>query len=166
MDFDFGNIIYIIATLIAVFAGLFGNKKKKPGKGGSPAAGEEGDAVQPGVLENLERFLSGGQAEPEVVDLPDYEDDLPAEEVDPAFAESTAASEEPSGILADYERLMSQKSEAEIDAMLEAEEDKLDQLEVIELGEGGQGSNYFEIIENFDAGRAVIYAAIINRIDY
>jgi len=166
MDFDFGNIIYIIATLIAVFAGLFGNKKKKPGRGGSPEAAEDGDAAQPGVLENLERFLSAGQAEPEVVELPDYEDDIPAEEVEPAFSESAASPNASSGILADYERLMSQKSEAEMEAMLEEEENKLDQLEVIDLEESGQGSNYFEILENFDAGRAVIYAAIINRIDY
>ena len=166
MDFEFGNIIYIIATLIAVFAGLFGNKKKKPGQGEAPAGEEGGGAAQPGMLENLERFLSGGQPEPTIVDLPDYEDDLPAEEVEPEFREAAPVAEAPQGILAEYERLMSKKSVAEIDAMMEKGPEDIDQLEIIELGEEEKGTNYFEVIDNFDAGKAVVYAAIINRIDY
>ena len=38
-------------------------------------------------------------------------------------------------------------------------------LEVIQLEEE-EGTNYFEIIKDFDAGTAVVYSAIINRIDY
>jgi hypothetical protein len=38
-------------------------------------------------------------------------------------------------------------------------------LEVVELDDEG-GTNYFEIVRDFDAGTAVVYSAIINRVDY
>ena len=38
-------------------------------------------------------------------------------------------------------------------------------LEVIHIKEG-EGTDYFEIIKDFDAGTAVVYSAIINRIEY
>ena len=34
MDFDVGNILYIVITLVAVIIGVLG-KKKKPAEGGS-----------------------------------------------------------------------------------------------------------------------------------
>jgi hypothetical protein len=40
-----------------------------------------------------------------------------------------------------------------------------DPLEVISLDDEG-GTNYFEVIKDFDAGTAVVYSAIINRVDY
>jgi hypothetical protein len=38
-------------------------------------------------------------------------------------------------------------------------------MEVVDLDEM-QGTNYFEIVRDFDAGTAVVYSAIINRLDY
>jgi hypothetical protein len=29
-----------------------------------------------------------------------------------------------------------------------------------------EGTDYFEIVKDFDAGTAVVYSAIINRVDY
>ena len=38
-------------------------------------------------------------------------------------------------------------------------------LEVIDLEEE-EGTDYFEVVKDFDAGTAVVYSAIINRVDY
>ncbi len=57
MDFDIGNILYIVITIVAVAVGLLG-KKKKPAEGGSGAP--KGNA-RPGFMENLERVLQMGQ---------------------------------------------------------------------------------------------------------
>jgi hypothetical protein len=44
-------------------------------------------------------------------------------------------------------------------------ERRTEPLEVINLDEE-EGTDYFDIIKNFDAGAAVVYSAIINRLDY
>ena len=162
MDVDIGNILYIVITLVVVIIGLLG-KKKKPGTGDSGAAEAP---RRPDFLENLSRVLQMDQEPMEVRDLKDYEEDLPSEE--------TAASNSVGGasaslntrgrLMDDYDRLMKQGQEEELS--MEGEDGLTPgALEVIELEEL-EGTNYFEIIKDFDAGTAVVYSAIINRLDY
>jgi hypothetical protein len=154
MDFEIGNLLYIVITLVAVIIGVLG-KKKKPADGGS---GAPESAARPGFLENLERILQVGQEQTEIKNLQDFEADLPVEEVIVAEAEEESYADlrnRPS-ILEEYDRIMNQSKEGELmDGALEVAD--LDEM---------QGTNYFEIVRDFDAGTAVVYSAIINRLDY
>ena len=161
MDFDIGNLLYIVITLVAVIVGVLG-KKKKPADGGSGAPGES--AARPGFLENLERVLQMGQEQPEIKDLQEFEADLPDEEVLTVEEPHADLRNRPS-ILEEYDRIMNRRNEGELGSMI-AEGGFTDEaLEVIDL-DGTQGNNYFDIVRDFDAGTAVVYAAIINRLDY
>lgn len=162
MDFDINTILYIVITLVAVIIGLLG-KKKKPADGSSAAPGS---ATRPGFMENLERVLQMGQEENEIRDLQDFEEDLPAEEVEPVPVEEESLSDlrnRPS-IMDEYERIMNQNRDVGLDHMLGADVHITEDLEVIDLDET-TGTNYFEIVKDFDAGTAVVYSAIINRLD-
>jgi len=164
MDFDIGNIFYIVITLVAVIIGLLG-KKKKPADGDSGTP--ESENRQPGFMENLERVLTMGQEQAQVKDLQDFEADLPVEEpvqeveVEERFSE---VMNRPS-ILEDYERIMNQNLDMDPDLMMAEGGVISDALEVIDLDEI-PGTDYFEIVRDFDAGTAVVYSAIINRLDY
>jgi len=163
MDFEFGNILYIVITLVAVIIGVLG-KKKKPADGGS---GEPGSETRPSFMENLERVLQMGQEQTEIKDLQDFEADLPVEEVVQAESEENSFADlrnRPS-IMDEYDRLMHRSKDEEFDYMSIGEEGITDALDVIDLDEM-QGTNYFEIVKDFDAGTAVVYSAIINRLDY
>ncbi len=52
MDFEIGNLFYIVITIVAVVVGLLGKKKKPAGQGTSETGGEK----RPGFLENLEEY--------------------------------------------------------------------------------------------------------------
>jgi hypothetical protein len=161
MDFEIGNLLYIVITLVAVIVGVLG-KKKKPADGGSGAPGES--AARPGFLENLERVLQMGQEQPEIKDLQEFETDLPDEEVLTVEESHSDVRNRPS-IMDEYDRIMNQSNEGEFGSMI-AEGGLSDEaLEVVDL-DGTQGNNYFEIVRNFDAGTAVVYSTIINRLDY
>ena len=163
MDFEIGNLLYIVITLVAVIVGILG-KKKKPANGGS---GAPESASRPGFLENLERVLQMGQEQPEIKDLQDFEADLPLEEVIVAEAEEESIGDlrNRPGIMEEYDRIMSRNKEGELDPMM-AEGGLSDgTMEVVDLDEM-QGANYFEIVRDFDAGTAVVYSSIINRLDY
>ena len=163
MDFDIGNIFYIVITLVAVIIGLLG-KKKKPAGGESSAPESES---RPGFLENLERALTMDQEQTQVRDLQDFEADLPAEEYvqEVPVEELKPQVQEKPGIMDEYERIMSQRNDPELDILMGEGEVPADSLEVIDLDEES-GTDYFEIVKEFDAGTAVVYSAIINRLDY
>jgi hypothetical protein len=155
MDFDIGNLFYIVITLVAVIIGLLG-KKKKPADGGSGAP--EKRAARPGFLENLERVLQMGQEQPEIRDMQDYETELPDEEViavEVAEGSLDDLRNRP-GILDEYERIMNRSKEGGLTD---------EAMEVVDIDET-EGNNYFEIVRDFDAGTAVVYSTIINRLDY
>lgn len=165
MDFEIGNILYIIITLVALALGLFGKKKKRPVEGNPESSGS---ASEPGFFENLERALSGlGREETEVVQMEDHEADLAAEETDyDPFREYLATKEQEANIRsASYEDLtyrepmMAQATDAGQDYSYEQ------QLEVVEL-DREEGVDYFDVVRDFDLGTAVVYSAIINRLDY
>jgi len=161
MDFDIGNILYIVITLVAVIVGVLG-KKKKPADGGSGAPGSE---ARPGFMENLERVLQMGQEPVEVTELHESEEDLPVEEVVPVHAAEKSFDDVRSrpSIMDEYERLMNRSKDGE--HSMEDGEYNTEALEVIDLDEM-QGTDYFEIVRDFDAGTAVVYSTIINRLDY
>jgi len=168
MDFDIGNILYIVITLVAVIIGVLG-KKKKPGTQGT---GEGVSETQPAFMENLERMLSGGQGNQEVTDLQEFEEDLPAEEeAEPGYAaEPAGETRQTSYLMDDYERIMHGNDQEEADistigALNTEEMNMIDPLELVELDDE-PGVNYFEVMDGFDARAAIVYAAIINRIDY
>jgi len=161
MDFDIGNILYIVITLVAVIVGLLG-KKKKPAEGASE---EPGSDARPGFMENLERVLQMGQEEHQVRDLQDFEEDLPVEEAEPVpvVEESLNDVRSRPSIMDEYERIMNRNKDDEQDYILGGDE-QMEVLELIDLDETA-GTDYFEIVKDFDAGTAVVYSAIINRLD-
>ena len=152
MDFDIGNILYIVIMLVAVIVSLLG-KKKKPAQGGSE---KPAGKARPSFMENLERVLTMDQEQTQIKDLQNYEEDLPVEEFHSEEPVQEAKPEVLKGptIMEEYERIMNVNRELDPDA-----------LEVIDLDEL-QGTDYFEIVRDFDAGTAVVYSAIINRLDY
>lgn len=163
MEFDIGTILYILITIVAVLVGVLG-KKKKPAEG---APGATDGASRPSFMENLERVLTQGQEPAQVRDLLDYEEDLPAEEyVSDELVEEVPP--EPQGrksLMDQYEEIMRRNKGSDPD-LLSAEEGKMEgALQVIDLDEN-TGTDYFEIVRDFDAGTAVVYSAIINRLDY
>ena len=163
MDFDIGTILYIVITLVAVIIGVLG-KKKKPAEGGS---GAPESASRPSFLENLERVLTMDQEPARVTELQDYEEDLPAEEITSkeAVEDSFADLRNRPGIMEEYDRIMNQNQDKGLEFMMQGRNFSSEPLEVIDLEEA-YGTDYFEIVRDFDAGTAVVYAAIINRLDY
>ncbi len=154
MDFDIGNILYVVITLVAIVASLLGKKKKSGGK-----------KAKPGFFENLEQVLKMGQEDPALADLKNHEPDLPEEEIvyedvkeDPVFNTQT------SSLMEEYERSQSVR-----DSSL-AESGKLDvarsTVSTEDFVEEEEELEFLEILKDFDAGSAVVYSAIINRPNY
>ena len=147
-------------TIVAIIIGLLGKKKKPAGQG----TGETGGETKPGFLENLEKAFNMGQEDQGVRDLQDYEEELPveAEAEAPIQDQMTGAG----GLLEEYERLMGRRNaHAESDIFSYEADSLTDSMEIIHLDEE-EGTDYFEVIKDFDAGTAVVYSAIINRVDY
>lgn len=164
MDFDIGNILYIVITLVAVIIGLLG-KKKKPAEGGSGTPQRE---ARPGFMESLERVLTMGQEQHEVQNLQDFEEDIPVEEelVEERVAEAAGGDmRNRPRIMEEYDRIMNRSTDGEMDLILLEEDSAIGPLEVLELEEL-PGNDYFEIVQDFDAGTAIVYSTIINRLDY
>lgn len=163
MDFDIGNILYIVITIVAVVVGLLG-KKKKPASSGT---GEDGTEAKPGFFENLERMLTMGQENPGVSDLQPYEEDLPMEE---DFVAEQAASTryEPMkapSIMDEYDRIMQGSDQGASDFYHTEGESRLEPMEVVDL-EMDPGTALPDFTKDFDARTAVVYSAILNRLDY
>jgi hypothetical protein len=166
MDFDIGNMLYVVITLVAIIAGLLGKKKKPANQ--SPK--KTGDEAQPGFMENIERILRMGQENPQVADLQDYEEDIAFEESKPVASlnsELDAETVVPSrSILDDYDRIMNSMNELDYDTSF-ADGDHLgESLDLAHMDHEGGEANYFDIVKDFDARTAVVYSAIINRLDY
>jgi len=177
MDVDIGNLLYIIITLVALSLGLLGRKKKKPGQ---TVAGETGGTGQPGFLENLEKVLSGlGQEEqtreeslyfePRREEEPVTEtEEEPMEEAVPyaSFYDEWMAHQSLYDERRELQTLMNElPSELPSNTELEGMRDN-PPLEIIELEEEAGGVDYFHVIGRFNARKAIVYSAIINRIDY
>ena len=159
MDFDIGNILYIVITLVAVAVGLLG-KKKKPANGGPGVP--EGQA-KPGFLENLERVLQMGQEETAIRDLQDFEEVISFEE--DVQMEVVPEPMKAQNIMDQYEKIMNRSTDGALDLIDGEGEQMTEVLELIDM-DHESGTDYFEIVQNFDAGTAIVYSTIINRLDY
>ena len=160
MDFDIGNIFYIVITLVAVIVGLLG-KKKKPADEGSDTPESQ---ARPGFLENLERLLQVGQMETTINHLQDFEEDISFEEEEVEVEHAPELLKAPN-IMDEYERIMNRSTDGEMD-LIDSEGERM--TETME----GAGmdyesvTDYFQIIKDFDVGTAIVYSTIINRLDY
>lgn len=152
MDFDIGTLLYVLITLVAVIVGVLGKKKKPAGT--SPG----GEARSGGsFLESFERALSMEPAESEPPD--------PEITEEPLYMEHGEGLKSGTGsLLEEYEWLMKSSGRYDIGAMQE-NQPVAEPIEVFDLDEG-YGTDYFEIVKDFDAGTAVVYSAIINRVEY
>jgi len=160
MKFDLGNIFYIVITLVAVIVGLLGKKKKPVGKG---SGGSEG-AARPGFLDNLEKAFNFEQPDQAGMDLRDYEEDGQSEMENEVPI--PVAGSEPMSLTEEYEQLMGERMDRQADdRILTGSDLQTESLEIVDL-DGEEGVDYFEAVRDFDAGTAVIYSAIINRLDY
>ena len=163
MEFDIGNILYIVITLVAVIIGILGKKKKSAQQGTGEGKGE----ARPGFLENLERMLTMGQENPAVADLQEFEEDLPSEGEHDSEVESESRWEplKAPSIMDNYDRIMRGDNQAGKDIYLAGGESMTEDVEVIDLDKES-GPDFFEMVEKFDAKTAIVYSAIINRLDY
>jgi hypothetical protein len=169
MDFDIGNILYIVITLVVVIVGLLGKKRKKPVRTGTGQA-ETGSEDHPGFLESFEKILNMDQQEISGMVTATDEPVISSGRDEPEEAEpveevlSEGMSDLPD-YRAEYERVIGRQDKLAGDITQMAGDDADAPLEVIHLDEE-EGTDYFEIIKDFDAGAAVVYSAIINRLDY
>jgi hypothetical protein len=175
MDFDIGTLIYIVITLVAVIAGAFSQKKKPAGK---PSGGEaEPSASSGNIFSRLEKQFEGFVDEAKEATQEIRQEFISSEEAleeirddDFVFAEEVheeRQNEEKEPVTTafagfegtfDPELVMNRE-------LIEAEANRSTELQVIELDEELY-ADYYEIVEDFDLGTAVIYSAIINRPDY
>lgn len=154
MDLDIGNILYVVITLVAIIASVLG-KKKKPG----------GKQSKPGFLENLDKILKMGQEDPSVVTLQDFEPDISEESEEEFAPEVSGIMKGAPSLLEEYEMLLKNRGGSLVEEMHYEGDDADDSLEVEDLDDE-RGTDYFDIVRDFDAETAVIYSAIINRLDY
>jgi hypothetical protein len=163
MEFDIGNILYIVITLVAVIIGVLGKKKKKAQK----STGEEAGESRPGFLENLERMLTMGQENPAVADLQEFEEDLPpeGEHGSEEQLESRFETLKAPNIMDDYDRIMKGDNQTGEDFYFVEGDGMSEDPEVIDLDKE-PGTDFFKIVQDFDARTAIVYSVIINRLDY
>jgi len=173
MDFDIGTILYVVITLVAVIIGVLG-KKKKPGRTASDGGVQAGGSF----LENFERAMNMerddrtmGAAEPveeEFEGREIREEPLNVENYDAPYAGRTVNQEGTAtgrgSLLDEYERIMGREIMDEGGAAQEGQS-STESIDVLELDDQS-GTDYFEIVKDFDAGTAVVYSAIINRVEY
>lgn len=182
MDFDIGSLLYIIITIIAVIAGIAGKKKKKPAPGAAAEEAFAEDEVQTestkggffgkleaqfeSFAEEAKRKVNDLQENPVVVENNDivendYFDNLNAEHEKGIEAKSEIVSN-----MAAYEGIFSPDDEQN-DPLMESEGISMtDTLEMIHLSEDQTRSfEDLQILEEFDARTAIIYSAIINRLE-
>ncbi len=174
MEFDIGTLFYILITIIAIVAGVLGQKKKPAD--GQPASGEDSGPFS--FFSKLEEQIEG------MVEEKDYNVQEPVEEgvaetgqrdenriyqeegsYDWTAEESDFDSKGSS--YNQFEGVYDPGKEAGLDSIIaEAERSTSDdEIEVIEV-EDISYPDYFQVVEDFDLGTAVIYSAIINRKEY
>ncbi len=173
MEFDFGTILYILVTIIAIIAGVAG-KKKKPASRPEVAESPETEAGE-GFFDRLERQFSdfgeetrretgeeegaGQETQPDAVVYQPVEE--ASERINSGKDDDSRSSE------AHFEGLYDPEKQDNVDIMRSEAEQSGEALEVVDLeGDEDGGTDYFEIVKDFDLRTAVIYSAIINRREY
>ena len=172
MEFDFGTILYILVTIIAIIAGVAG-KKKKPASRPEGAESPEAESGE-GFFDRLERQFSefGEETRQET-----GEEEGAARETQPdpvVYQPVEEASERINNNRDDsrssethFEGLYDPEKQDNVDIMRSEAEQSGEALEVVDLEDDEEGgTDYFEIVKDFDLRTAVIYSAIINRREY
>jgi hypothetical protein len=173
MEFDIGTIIYIIITIVAIAAGTLG-KKRKPGQS-KPAGDPEKSSGS--FLENLGKQFEGlideakesvklgttGEAEAEFEEV--IEDKkIEYQTITDQYNESQAEEDSLySDFEGEYDPDQIENEELITSEAISATEKQI--LEIIEIDET-KYADYYEIVQDFDLGTAVIYSSIINRKEY
>lgn len=163
MDFDIGNLIYIIATIVAIAVGLLG-KKKKPAVTSPPVESEP--EKKRTFLDILGKELEGymdinkqGEVE-EIGEVDEFE----AENEIESWEEDYVA-KEPETFQSEYEGMNSINIVENLDLSNSISERNAKPLEVLDLDE--EEEDYTdEPKREFDLETAIIYSTIINRKEY
>ncbi len=167
MKFDIGNILYLVITLVVVIVGVLGRKKKPAPAGSAPK--DTGRQPQGGFMESLEKVLKMGQEDPVVMDFQEQAADLYGEEVmgyeEPVPEPSPIGAGDIPTFQEEYQQILDRLNSRESEVFLPQVDGNSEPLEVIDLEEQ-EGIDYFKIIKHFEAGTAIVYSAIINRVDY
>ena len=164
MDFDIGNVIYIVATIVAIAVGLLGKKKKPAGTGGAPVESEpeKKKGFFDVIGKEMESFMESKNLYEDLgIDRPgdsepDYDVESETEDV---------VSEELESIQAEYEDVQHSGMLSTYDQVISGGQSMTAPLEIIELEEYDE-SDFFDIDREFDLKSAIIYSAIINKIEY
>lgn len=192
MEFDIGTLIYIIVTIVAIVAGVAGNKKKPaPGKSGSGkntgsksflekleeqfgAFADEARSSQP-ESDDEEIFVTGQSREEDSDELTEEFAEAPAAGASRSAEEKAAPAYEfawndPSNVYSQYEGFYDQDEggKADYENLKSAEARRStneDEIQLIDMDDVSH-ADYFEIVKDFDLGTAVIYSTIINRKEY
>jgi hypothetical protein len=161
MDFDVSNILYIVITLVAVIIGLLG-KKKKPAQGSVGSLGNSGGS---GFMANLERVLNMNEG-PMMAEEEPFEEELVVEQSTPAEVDKSYINmkQRPS-LIEEYSRIMHRNADGEMDLTETEGEGVTGSMEIVDL-DYVPGTDFSELIRNFNAAKAVVYSTIINRLDY
>lgn len=175
MEFDIGTLIYIIITIIAVVAGALGRKKKpqqttpsdnepageSTGSGGF--FGKLGEQFEGFIEEAKEatQFNTQKEPEPEPVQV---ESEKAYESI---LDQYNFTHDDNNSDYADFEGVFDPDSD-ENKPLIEAEATRSTESPTIEIIDIDKQENpdYFEIVQDFDLGTAVVYSTIINRKEY
>ena len=162
MDFDFGNLIYIIATLVAILVGVLG-KKKKPAQGASP--GDSGQTGKGNIFDLLGKEFEGYMESNRDTQAPEYEDSQEYGYSD-GMEESVPVAEAVPEVYRSYNE-GNYNPEAQVNRELIQSEggSSTDAIQVIDLDED-EGQDYFDVVKDFNLESAIIYSAVINRNEY
>ena len=175
MDFDIGNLIYIIATLVAIIVGLLGKKKKKPMGEGGPAS--EPEPRKNNIFEALGKELEGFMVQNQPnVSQPEEEAFIEEEAYDRDVYEPLTSGYQPidfdpdpdpvpDPFMSEFEGSLNPNTEKNYDLLQSEAISSTPELQVIDLDED-EGQDYFEVVKDFDLETAVIYSAVINRTEY
>jgi len=162
MEFDFGNLIYIIATIVAIAVGLLG-KKKKPAGTGAPVGSEP--EKKPGIFDALgkemESFLESKHIYEDVELGPEIDSELEFEVED----EDLSPVEEVS-FQTEYEGMLNKDMQASYDKIMSEGLSMTTPMEIIDLDEEEEDPDFFDVDREFDLRSAIIYSTIINRVEY
>ncbi|MFZ5940743.1 MAG: hypothetical protein ACOYXB_09230 [Bacteroidota bacterium] len=169
MDFDLGNILYILVTIVAIVAGIAGKKKKPAAPSGNsarPSAPAATFLEQLGVnledlgvearRENVEE--TPVREEPSWIEMNRVEEEM--EEQPETISESFVSA------FSAYEGIYNPESESN-KPLLEREGIRVTEpIEIIELDDDAPGVDPAMVGEHFDITRAIIYSEILRRREY
>ena len=161
MEFDFGNLIYIIATIVAIAVGLLG-KKKKPAGTRAPVSSEP--EKKPGIFDALgkemESFLESKHIYEDIELGPEIDSELEFESVDEDLSPVEEVSFQP-----EYEGMLNKDMQSNYDKIMSEGRNMTIPMEVIDLDDEEE-PDFFDIDREFDLRSAIIYSTIINKVEY